>query len=159
MKTKLYRIGALLLLVYAFFLPWPASMGQSGYGGDGTPDSFSGIYRFHEYPLNGAVSIQWQELAVNTFKLEENVYSSYGFVFGEDGVSGDPVLALISDICLNVPDTREVVCAYSVGSTSLVVTYTPETPLREIDFFVNESNFLRFRAPVLSGKLSLVEQF
>ena len=27
-----YRIVALLSLVYAFFLPWPASFGQSGYG-------------------------------------------------------------------------------------------------------------------------------
>jgi len=159
MKTKLYRIGALLLLVYAFFLPWPASMGQSGYGGDGTPDGFSGIYRFHEYPLNGAASIRWLELVVTTFKLEPGVYNSYGYVFGEDSVSGNPLLALVSDTCLHLPDTRAVLCTYSLGYTSLVVLYTPETPLREIDFSVNENNFLQFRSPVLSGKLSLVEKF
>lgn len=155
MKTKLYRIGALLLLVYAFFLPWPASMGQSGYGGDRSPDDFSARYSFHEYPLDGVVSVQWKEMGVTTSKVEEGVYISYGYIIGD----GDLTFALIYGTCLGDPDTGEVACSYPVGSTNLVVLYTPETPERDIVFYVSESNLYQIRQPALVGRLSTVEQF
>ena len=159
MKTNLFRITAFLFLVYAFFLPWPASMGQSGYDGGYSsnifPDGFSALFRFNEYPLDGSVSIQWENMAITTLEVEEGVYISYGFMVGDN----DLAFALINGTCLGIPDTREVICSYLIGSANMIVVYTPETPWLDIGFFVSQSDFFRTRPPELIGSLSLIEEY